>query len=49
MGSLKDNKTKITAENAFKRDHLWMESNHESKNGDKTFIFGIFADSWAVP
>ena len=36
MGALRVNETKIKAENAFNRDHLWMEGNHESKNEDKT-------------
>ena len=33
--------TKITAQNAFDQNHLWMEGNH--------LILGIFADSWPVP
>ena len=32
MGALRVNETKITAENAFNPDHLWMEGKHESEN-----------------
>ena len=49
MSALRVNQTKMTAENAFKPDHLWMEGKHESKNEDKTFFLGIFAVSWADP
>ena len=35
---LRVNETKITAENTFNPDHLWMESNHEAKNESKTFF-----------
>ena len=38
MGAVRVNGTKITAENAFNRDHIWMGGNHESKNEDKTFF-----------
>ena len=38
MGALRVNETKITAENGFNPDHIWMEGNHESKNEDKTFL-----------
>ena len=33
--------TKVTAQNSFDQNHLWMEGNH--------LILGIFADSWPVP
>ena len=29
MDALRVNETKITAENAFNRDYLWMEGNHK--------------------
>ena len=42
MGALKVNKTKITTENAFNQDHLWLEGNHESKNKKKKPSFRYF-------
>ena len=38
MCALRVHETKITAGNAFNRDQLCMEGNHESKNEDKTFF-----------
>ena len=35
MDALRVNESKITAENAFNRDHLWMEGKHESKSESK--------------
>ena len=49
MGDLRSNETKITAENTFSQDHLWMEGNHESKKLRQHFLLVIFAESWVVP
>ena len=35
MSALRVNQSKITAENAFNPDHLWMEGKPESKNESK--------------
>ena len=48
MSTLRVNETKITAENTFNSDHLWMDGKHEWKKDGKT-ILGVFADSWAGP
>ena len=31
MSTLRVNETKITAENAYDPDHLWMDGKHDSK------------------
>ena len=31
MSTLRVNETKITAENAYNPDHLWMDGKHDSK------------------
>ena len=38
MSALGVNETKITAENAFNTDDLWMEGKHESKKQGKAFF-----------
>ena len=38
MSTLGVNEAKITAENAFNPDHLWMEGKHESKKQGKAFF-----------
>ena len=43
---LKVNKSKITGENTFNRDHFEIECNHRSSKDKKNFVLGIFADLW---
>ena len=49
MSALRVNESKITAENTFKPDHLWMKGKHELKKQRQSLFWGIFADSWVVP
>ena len=48
MSTLRVNQPKITAENAFNPDHLWMERKHEAQK-KRGFFLDVFADSWVVP
>ena len=45
MSALRVNESKITAENAFNLDYLWMEGEHEWKKPEWNLLLGIFADS----